>query len=116
RKQLLAELDALLRVTPCQLHRGLRNSHGARGGLDARGLEGLHQLLEALPLDAAEQVLGLHLEAVEADLVFLHAAIAEHLDLAARHARRGEWIVIGAARLFGEQHRKPAIAGLLWIG
>ena len=47
-----------------------------------------HQLLEALALDAAEQVLGLHLEAVEGDLVFLHAAIAEHLDLGAGHAVR----------------------------
>src|SRR5438445_6618463 len=46
------------------------------------------ELLEAVAFDAAEQVLRLHLEAVEGDLVFLHAAIAEHLDLGARHAGR----------------------------
>ena len=69
-----------------RLHRGLRDADGARRGLDARRLEGLHQLLEAAPFDAAEQVRGRHLEAVEGDLVFLHAAIAEHLDLGAGHA------------------------------
>ena len=36
--------------------RRLRDADRARGGLDARGLEGLHQLLEALPLDPAEEV------------------------------------------------------------
>ena len=75
-----------------------------------------HQLLEAQAFDAAEQVLGLHLEAVEGDLVFLHAAIAEHLDLGAGHARRRERIVVGAARLLGEQHGEAAIAGLVRIG
>jgi hypothetical protein len=41
---------------------------------------------------------------VEADLELLHAAIADHLDLAPRHAGRRERIVVGAARLLGEQH------------
>ncbi len=88
----LAELHPLLGVAQAQLERALRDADGARRGLDAGQLEGLHQLLEALALDAAEQRLGRHAEAVEGDLVFLHAAIAEHLDLAARHALGGERI------------------------
>ncbi len=81
-----AELHAVLRIVERLLHRRLRHADGARRGLDAGRFEGLHELLEAQPLDAAEQVLRLHLEAVEGDLVFLHAAIAEHLDLGAGHA------------------------------
>ena len=100
----------VVRVGERQLHRGLRDADGARRGLDARRLEGLHQLLEAEPLDAAEQILGLHLKAVEGDLVFLHAAIAEHLDLGAGHAGGRERILVGAARLLGEQHGEAAIA------
>ena len=84
----LAELHAFFGIAQRLLHRRLRHADGARRGLDARRLERLHQLLEALALDAAEQVLGLHLKAVEGDLVFLHAAIAEHLDFGAGHARR----------------------------
>ena len=106
----LAELHAVLRIVERLLHRRLRDADGARRGLDARRLEGLHQLLEAQALDAAEQVLRLHLEAVEGDLVFLHAAIAEHLDLGAGHARRRERILVVAARLLGEQHGQAAIA------
>ena len=79
----LAELHAALGIAHGGLHRGLRHADRARRGLDACRLEGRHQLLEALPLSAAEQVLGRDLEAVERDLVFLHAAIAEHLDLGA---------------------------------
>ena len=51
-----------------------------------------------------------HLEAVEADLEFLHAAIAEHPDFGARHAGRRERLLVGAARLLGEQHGKPVVA------
>ena len=76
----------------------------------------VHQLLEALALDAAEQVFGLHFEAVERDLVFLHAAIAQHLDLGAGHAGDRERVAVIAARLLGQQHGQPAIAGLRRIG
>jgi hypothetical protein len=100
----LAELRALPGILQPEVERVLGHAHGARRGLDARGLEGLHQLLEALALDAAEQVLGLDLEILEADFVFLHAAIAQHLDLAAGHALRGKRIVVRAARLFREEH------------
>ena len=86
--QRLAELLAVLGVAQAELERALRDADGAGGGLDAGALEGLHQLLEALALDAAEQVRRRHAEAVEAELVLLHAAVAEHLDLAAGHARR----------------------------
>ena len=78
--------------------------------------EGLHELLEAEPFDAAEQVFRLHLETVEGDLVFLHAAIAEHLDLGAGHAVCREGIGVVAARLLGEQHGQAAVARLLRIG
>ncbi len=72
-------------------HRGrLGDADGAGRGLDAGRFEGLHQLGEALALDAAEQVRVRHLEPVEGELVFLHAAIAEHLDLAARQASTGK--------------------------
>ena len=84
--QRLAELHPLPGVAQAELEGALRDADGARRGLDAGRFEGLHQLLEALALDAAEQAVGGHVEAVEGDLVFLHAAIAEHLDLAARHA------------------------------
>ena len=88
--QRLAELHALLGVAQPS-----SNAHcatpTARAAVWMRArFEGLHQLLEALALDAAEQCAGRNLEAVEGDLVFLHAAIAEHLDLAARHALGGE--------------------------
>jgi hypothetical protein len=85
--QRLAELLAVLGVAQGELERVLRDADGAGGGLDAGALEGLHELLEALALDAAEQVRRRHAEAVEAELVLLHAAVAEHLDLAARSCR-----------------------------
>jgi hypothetical protein len=64
----------------------------------------------------AQQAVGRHLEAVEGDLVLLHAAIAQHLDLAAAHARGGERIGLGAARLGREEHRQPVVARGLGIG
>ena len=42
-----AELHAVLRVVERLLHRRLGDADGARRGLDARGFERLHQLLEA---------------------------------------------------------------------
>ena len=111
-----AELHARLPVGERLLHRRLRHADGAGRGLDARRFEGLHELLEAQPFDAAEQVFRLHFEAVEGDLVFLHAAIAEHLDLGAAHARRGEGIFVVAARLFREQHGEAAVAFFVRIG
>ncbi len=72
--------------------------------------------LKPCALGAAEQILGLHLETVEAQLVFLHAAIAEHADLAAAHAGGREGIGVGAARLLGEEHREAAIVRRVGIG
>ena len=114
--QRLAELDALLGVAQGQIHRALGDADAAGGGLDARQFEGLHQLLEALALLAAEQIFGRNDETVEADLEFLHAAVAEHFDLAARHAGDRERIGRVAARLFGEQHRQALVARLRRIG
>ena len=59
---------------------------------------------------------GRHLEAVEGDLVFLHAAVAEHLDLAAAHALGREGLAHRAARLFGDEHREALVAGLARVG
>src|SRR6516165_4168902 len=72
----LAELLALLGIGEGLVHGRLRHADRARRGLDARRLEGLHELPKAQSLDAAEQVLRLHLETVEGDLVLLHAAIS----------------------------------------
>src|SRR5690606_39194991 len=80
------ELDTVQRITQAEFHRILRNAERAGRRLDAGALEGLHELLEAITLLAAEQVFRLHLEIIEAELIFLHTAIAEHLDLAAGHA------------------------------
>src|SRR5690606_7595688 len=74
----LAELDAFLSVFEAEFESRLRDADGARRRLDARGFEGLHELLEALALLAAEKIFRLHLEIVEAKLELLHAAIAEH--------------------------------------
>jgi hypothetical protein len=93
------------------VERGLRHADGARGGLDAGALEGLHQLLEALALFAAQQVLALHFEVVEVDRVFLHAAVAQHLDLAAGDAGVLPRCLVGAGRLFGQEHRQALVVG-----
>ena len=112
RVQRLGELDAVLGVAQAEFERVLRHADGAGRGLDTGALEGRHELLEALPLFLAQQVSGRHLEPVEADLVFLHAAIAQHPDLAAAHALGGERLGVGAARLLREEHRQALIAGL----
>ena len=54
----LAELGALLGVAQTELEGGLSDPDGARRGLNAGRLESLHQLLETLALDAAEQALA----------------------------------------------------------
>src|SRR6201999_396904 len=105
-----AELLALLAVAQRHVHGGLGDADGPRRGLDAGGFEGLHELLEALPPLAAKEVFGPHLEPVEGDLELLHAAIAEHLDLGARHAGSRKRIPGRAARLFGGPSREAAMS------
>src|SRR3546814_13703509 len=82
----LAELYSFGGVTNAQLEGVATDPEGARRGLDAGALEGRHQLLEALPLDAPDQGGGRHLEAVESDLVFLHPAIPSPRDFPASPA------------------------------
>ena len=65
--------------------------------------------LKPWPSTPPSRFVGRHLEAVEAELVFLHAAIAEHLDLAAGHALGREGVAVGAARLRRQQHREAAV-------
>src|SRR6478672_5749155 len=73
----LAELDALGAVAQPEVERGLGHADGPSRGLNARRLEGLHQLLEALALDLPKQIGSRNGEAVEGDVELLHAAIAE---------------------------------------
>ncbi len=73
-------------------------------------------MLEALAFFMAEQIVGGHFEPVESDLIFLHAAIAEHADLAAAHAFGRENFRGRAARLLREKHRKSAIARHIGVG
>src|SRR5690606_18869589 len=96
-----------------EFERGLRNADSACGGLDAGAFESLHELLEALTFFAAEKVFCLHFEIIKTDFKFLHAAIAEHFDLAAGHALRREGVCIIAARLFCEQHGEALVAWLV---
>ena len=84
--------------------------------MNARGFEGRHELLEALALDFAQQAPRPDRKAVEGDLVLLHTAVAEHLDLAAGHAWRREGIGVAAAWFFGQEHGEALIAPLLRIG
>src|SRR4029077_7356143 len=110
------ELHAFERIGESEFERVLRDPDGAGRGLDAGALEGRHQLLEALPLDRAEQSLGRHRETVEGDFIFLHAAIAEYRDLGAAHPRRWKGFLFAAARLLGQEYAETAIAALIGIG
>src|SRR3546814_19816656 len=106
----LAELLAGKRIIEPEFDRAPRYPDGARRGLDPRTLEGTHQLLEALPLRAAEQRVSGRTHRVELERIFAHPAIAEHLDLAAAHPVGGERIGVGPARLRDEPHRQTGIA------
>ena len=114
--QRLAELLAVLAILHPNFQRVLRHANGARGGLDAGGFERLHQLLEALALDPAQQVLTLDLEPVKAQLVFLHAAIAQHLDFTAGHALGGEGVFFRAGGFLGQEHGQAAMVRRVGIG
>ena len=69
----------------------------------------MHQLLEALAFNATQKVRALHPEIVEVDGVFLHPAIAEHFDLAARNPCIDKGLRVGAGGFFGQEHRQAAI-------
>mgnify|MGYP000122514761 CR=1 FL=1 len=69
-----------------------------------------------LALDPAQEIGLGHLEAVERERVLLHAAVAEHLDLAAGHAGGGEGGLVGAGDLLGEEHRQAAPVGGVRVG
>ena len=114
--QRLAELPALQRISQPFLQRRLRHPDGARGGLDARTFEGLHQLLEALPLFPAQQVCCGHAQAVEGQLVLLHAAVAQHLDLAAGDALVGKGVFLCPRGLFRQKHAQAPPVGAVGIG
>src|SRR3546814_9705614 len=84
------ELPAVQGVIEPQFERAARDPDRARGGLDARALEGAHKLLETLPFLAAEQRVGGHRHRVELQRIFEPPAIAEHRNLAAAHTGGGE--------------------------
>src|SRR3546814_19322255 len=89
--------------------RAPRYPDGARRGLDPRTLEGTHQLLEALPLRAAEQRVSGRTHRVELERIFAHAAIAEHPDRAAAHLVGGERDRRGTPQLRDEEPRPPGL-------
>ena len=100
-------------VAQAQLERALAATPTARAAVWMRALSKVAiSCLKPWPCDAAEQARLGHREAVEGERVFLHAAIAEHRDLAAGQARDRERLGLGAARLLGQQHREAAVAGL----
>ena len=114
--QRFAELFAVLTVLHGHIKRGLCHADGTGGGLDAGGLEGAHQLLEALTFFATQQVVAFDVEIIKAQLVFLHAAIAQHLDLAAGHAFGWKGGLVRAGGFFGDEHRQSAVIGGVGIG
>ena len=102
---------AILGILHRNIQGGLCHADGAGSGLDARAFKSLHQLLKALPLLAAQKVLALHLEIVEAKFIFFHAAITQDLDLAARHTCGGEGVFVIARCFFGQEHRQATVIG-----
>jgi hypothetical protein len=72
--------------------------------------------LKPWPFLGAEQVLRLHFKVFEADFIFLHAAITEHLDFTAGHAFGRERVFVGTARFLGQEHRQALVARLVRVG
>ena len=94
----------------------MRHTDGTRGCLDTGRFEGFHQLFEAFAFFAAQQVLTLHMEVVESQFVFLHAAVAQDLDFAAGHALGRERVFLGAGGFFGEKHGQTFVVVCRGIG
>ena len=94
----------------------MRHTNGARAGLDAGGFKGLHQLLETLPLNPAQKVVGIDLEAVKGQLVLFHTAVAQNLNLTAGHAGGRERRLIGAWGFLGQKHRQTPVIGGVGVG
>src|SRR5690606_9078091 len=80
----LAELLALLRVPDRGVERRLRHAYRARRGLDASVLVGGHELVKALALLEAEQVLRGYLVVVERHVVRVHPLVSDGGDGIAR--------------------------------
>ena len=108
-----AELFAVGRVFQAEIKSVLRHANGAGGGLDAGAFKGLHELLEALAFNAAQEIFSLHIKILKADFKFFHAAITQDFDFAAAHAFCRERVVIAAPRLFGEEHGQALVAFFL---
>src|SRR5438067_2080584 len=110
----LSELRPLLRVAQRCFQRRLRDAHRARRRLDASDLVGAHQLPEALPFDAAEEVLRRHLVPVELQRVGVHPLVADGRDRAAGELR---WMELVTGGLGDEEDGEPVVlAGGLRIG
>ena len=114
--QRLAELLAVGGVLHPDIKRRRSDSDGPRCCLDASAFEGLHQLLEPFAGLAAQQIVARDVKAVKGQLVFLHAAVAQNLDLAADHAVGGEGLGVGARGLFGQKHRQAFVVGRVRVG
>ena len=94
----------------------MRHADCTGRGLDTCAFKRLHELFEALTLFAAKQIFAFDVEAIEAQLVFLHPTISENLDLATGHASRGEGIFIVTWKLFGKEHRQSLVICRIGIG
>src|SRR2546430_9453490 len=99
----LAEGLADLAVGERLVERRLRQSHAARGDVDAAELERAERLLEARSLLAADQPVGRNAIIFEHQLGRIDALVAELLELAAH----GE-----AVALLGEEQAHAAVARL----
>ena len=79
----LAEGLAHLRVLGRELQRAFGDADAARGDVDAAELEPAGRLVEALPLDPADQVVGRNAIVLEHELGGVDRLVAELLELAA---------------------------------
>jgi hypothetical protein len=95
-----------LRATPIDAGRGL----------NAGDFECAHQLLETLPFDTSQEAFGRNHEVLECNVVFAHAPVSEHLDIAAADTLGGEGVGFRAPLLGRQEQAQPLIAGAFGIG
>ena len=72
--------------------------------------------LKPLPSSPPRRFFTFDFEAVKTELIFLHAAIAEHFDFTAGHAFGWEGVFIRARGLFGEEHGQATVIRCVRIG
>ena len=98
-----------------QIKRRLRHTHGPRGCLNAGAFEGFHQLLKPFAGFPAQKVFPLHLKAIKGQLIFLHTAIAQDLNLTTGHAVTWEGNLFATGCFLGQEHREAFVIFCVWI-